>query len=292
MRRMCRYCLRLLIAIGLLATVRTEIAVAQKLQVVVQPRPAGDKTDPRLADVGQVTKLLVELTNEFRRQENLPPLAVNRELDKAAQGFADFMAGSDKYGHTADDREPAERIAAAGYDYCLIQENIAYLSSTAGFDTRELADRLFAGWKKSPDHRRHLLEPLTSEIGVAVAYSTKSTRYYGVQEFGRPKSAQIVVELSNPTTRAVTYRIDDMEFTLEPRFTRRHKRCTPPSLEITGYEASDGKPIVMHPATGDRYVVVSDADGRLRIEKGKLEIDEPKPASLEKPASPEIEAAR
>ena len=181
------------------------------------------------------------------------------------------MATAEKYGHTADGRRPAERVDAAGYDYCLVDENIAWLFQTRGFSTEQLARQLFDSWQQSPEHRENLLNPHLGEIGVSVARSAKTGRYYGVQEFGRPKSEQIDFEIRNSTDAELTYRLDGKRFTLGPRFGRQHKRSIPPVLEIAGYVDSAGNKVTLNPATGDRFVARRDSNDQLAIDNVRRE---------------------
>src|SRR5689334_5509031 len=85
------------------------------------------------AEVEQVERLIIDKTNQFRREQGLDPVARERALDRAAQEFAAYMARHDKYGHEADGRKPSERARAHGYDYCLVSENISYQHSSADF---------------------------------------------------------------------------------------------------------------------------------------------------------------
>jgi hypothetical protein len=98
---------------------------------------AAEGQERRGPDLPQVQEQIVELTNELRRREGLEPLHVNSELNEAAGYFADYMARTDKYGHTADGRTPADRASAHGYDYCLVLENIAYVFRSAGYPTEQ-----------------------------------------------------------------------------------------------------------------------------------------------------------
>lgn len=101
-----------------------------------------------------------------------------------------LMAKTDKYGHTADGRQSSERARSHGYDYAVLAENIAYQYSSAGFTPVELARRFTKGWGESPSHRKNILTAEITEIGVAVARSAASGRYYAVELLGRPKIAR------------------------------------------------------------------------------------------------------
>ena len=65
------------------------------------------------------------MTNAFRRQEESQP-GPAPQLASAARYFADFMARTGKFGHSADGSEPAARAKRFGYEYCIVSENIAY----------------------------------------------------------------------------------------------------------------------------------------------------------------------
>src|SRR5688572_23814457 len=60
-------------------------------------------------DRAKVADLVVRRTNEFRKAEGRSPVTVEKKLTEAAQGFADYMAKTDRYGHTADGTRPADR---------------------------------------------------------------------------------------------------------------------------------------------------------------------------------------
>src|ERR1700733_13559893 len=74
----------------------------------------------RRPDLARVEALVIEGTNEFRRQEHLGEVSRNARLNEAAREFAAFMARTGKFDHDADGRKPAERALAHGYKYCFI----------------------------------------------------------------------------------------------------------------------------------------------------------------------------
>ena len=143
------------------------------------------------ANLSQVEKLIVAKTNEFRQEQGRAAVKTNPQLTETVREFAAFMARTDKYGHEADGKQPADRASEHKYDYCVIAENIAYEYSSEGFATADLAARLVEGWKKSPGHRKNMLDPDVTETGMAVAHREKSGKYYAVEMFGRPRSAAI-----------------------------------------------------------------------------------------------------
>jgi hypothetical protein len=216
-------------------------------------------------DLAQVARRLTGLTHEFRQAEGHQALHINPQLTAAAQDFADFMAQTGKYGHTADGNHPSARAKQHGYDHCAVAENIAYQSSTEGFTAEELAQGFFQGWKQSPGHRQNMLDPAVTDAGVAVARGEQTGNYYAVQMFGQPASERIEFQLSNQTSVAIQYSIGDRMFTLPPRSTRTHQQCRAAGL-IVHWPAGQEQPTV-RPDDRDRYAIVREDGGQFRLRK-------------------------
>jgi uncharacterized protein YkwD len=168
----------------------------------------GAKRTAPVSKTERVSAAIVEKTNEFRDAQGLAPVERNKELSEAAQYFAEFMAKSGQYGHSADGNRPAERASKFGYEYCIVLENIAYQYNSAGFEEGELGAKFFEGWKESPGHRKNMLDVDVTQTGVAVAQSSDTGYYYAVQMFGRPKSQAIEFAVANQADNAVSYRIE------------------------------------------------------------------------------------
>lgn len=205
------------------------LTVSVSLAAGRQDQPAALKTL-----TNEVTARIVERTNEFRKENDLKPVAVDAKLKKTAQQFAEFMAKTSKYGHRADGRAPAERAKAAGYDYCIVRENIAYRSGPRP-NVVELTDVFVEGWIDSPGHRENMLAEFVLETGVAVAADGEG-KIYAVQLFGRPKSASIRIRITNQTEQAQTLVVsaDDSseDFEIPPRVIMNMTRCRPVRLSI------------------------------------------------------------
>src|SRR5436309_682742 len=88
-------------------------------------------------NLSQVVEQIISDTNAFRRQEGRREVGVNAELSRAAQYFANYMAQTDQYSHTADGSQPWDRAAKYGYAYCIVLENIAYQYNSADFTTQK-----------------------------------------------------------------------------------------------------------------------------------------------------------
>lgn len=132
-------------------------------------------------------KVIAE-TNALRRQNRRAPLAPEKQLTVLAQNHARNMARQDRFGdgdkngHILDGRGFEDRIKASGYPYARVAENVGYQ-----LNKPDAAAAMMAAWKKSTGHRRNMLNPEVTEIGVGAAQGA-SGRWYFVQIFGRRQS--------------------------------------------------------------------------------------------------------
>ncbi|MEX0938566.1 MAG: CAP domain-containing protein [Pirellulales bacterium] len=143
---------------------------------------------------------------------------------------------------------------------CYVAENIAYQYESLGFSTEELARQLIEGWKKSPEHRANMLSTAAQEIGVAVARSDKTGHWYGVQMFGRPRSAAIEFRIVNRSGIMASYAIAERTFELPPRYARTHLSCQLPTIEFQ-MPNKEGGPKTVQASGGDRFVLVNEGEG-------------------------------
>lgn len=235
----------------------------------IEPPATPESPHASKPDLEQVDALILQLTNEFRRTEGRHEVQSNAQLTDTARYIAEYMARTDKFGHFADENTPAGRARKHGYVYCLLNENIAYAFNSSGFPTKELAQEFVEGWKKSPGHRRNMLDPEVTETGVSVAHSSKTGYYYAVQMFGRPVSQRIEFRITNKADTAVEYRLGDRTYSLPPRYTRTHQQCRPSELTVQppreGAKGTPGTSQTVKPADGSRYVIEQGPDGDLRV---------------------------
>lgn len=217
------------------------------------------------ADLGEAGLSIARRTNDFRAENGLPRLQPSGPLERAAEGFAQYMASTDRYGHAADGSQPAERAQARGYEYCLVSENISYQFHSDGFATEELARRFVEGWKSSPGHRRNMLAPDVVHMATAVARSARTGRYYGVQMFGRPRDRSIEFRIASVARGPVRYRIDAEDFTLGSGQERVHTVCKPPTVTFEDAVNVEGR--TFRPSNGDRLRVEGDRRLVVRVER-------------------------
>lgn len=150
------------------------------------PSPSGAAT---AAEVSAVEQRLIEETNAFRRANRLTALRPSARLINIAQAHARNMARQDRYGdsdkngHVLDGHSIEYRIKTGGYAFARVTENVGFQ-----LNRKDAVASMMDGWKRSPGHRRNMLEADVIEFGVGVAQG-RSGRWYFVQVFGRPASS-------------------------------------------------------------------------------------------------------
>lgn len=225
---------------------------------------------PTLPDVAKTEIAIVEMTNDFRAKYKLGAVKPDAKLINAARAFAAHLARTGKFAHDGDGREPAQRAANAGYQYCFIAENLALNQSSAGFDTRELARQMVEGWINSPGHRKNLLAEHATDTAVAIAKGPdRDPKYIAVQLFGRPKTLAFEFQISNSTGGPVRYSFGGKAHELKAGVAAMHTACTPDDITFEGpivaaagkapasrYQAADGQIFVLEKAPGGYSVEV------------------------------------
>jgi hypothetical protein len=137
---------------------------------------------------------VVELVNEIRVEQSLPPLKRIQALDQAARYHAADLGVDDYFDHNTFDRVAGELVAVcdtwsriSNYYSGATGENIA-----AGYVTPEA---VVEGWMDSDGHRMNILNPNSWEIGVGYYTGEGTFPDYWVQDFGkRPGVYPLVID--------------------------------------------------------------------------------------------------
>lgn len=119
------------------------------------------------------------LINDYRQQNGLQPLAINEQIQNAAEWMSTDMGQNAYFSHTDSlGRNPWVRMADFGYGYSTSKgENIA-----AGYTS---AQSVFNGWKNSPGHNTNMLNSSFKVMGIARVYTAGSPYgYYWTNDFG------------------------------------------------------------------------------------------------------------
>lgn len=127
---------------------------------------------------------IITLTNEERGHEGLSSLSADPLLTAMAEEKAKDMIARQYFAHESPDGVDVSGLADKfGYQYRYIGENLALgdLGTSVGVVT---------GWMNSPGHRKNILNPNYTEIGVAAVRGPLNSEgrdvWYAVQEFGDP----------------------------------------------------------------------------------------------------------
>ncbi len=211
-------------------------AVAQEVSVGKAASDSQSPEDPAAEQIAdEVRQKIFQRVNEYRREQGLAALSQDSDLRKASADFAAYMSETDRYGHNADGNTPAQRAESAGYDYCVVRENIAYRTNTGEVNVDELTDVLVQGWIDSPPHKKNIVADYVTETGVGVATQDGVT-YFAVQLFGRPRSEAFRITITNRSDQMRTLAVESDgnrdQFEIGPRMRFQMTRCLPTQLRL------------------------------------------------------------
>jgi len=131
-----------------------------------------------LKDLGKVREAMLARVNAERAVAGVPPFGLHPLLNSAAQGHAEDMLNRSYYRHESPEgATPRNRAEAQGYTAEMVGENI----SRGPLSVDEVVD----GWMRSTEHRRNLLHPRFTELGIGLAVGNRTALW--VQSFGRPR---------------------------------------------------------------------------------------------------------
>jgi hypothetical protein len=220
---------------------------------------------PVTPDIAAAEAAIVEMTNAFRAEQKLQPVRQDPKLVAAARAYARKLGGYEHLSHTADGSTPSARIAAAGYRYCQVGENLASIFDSQGFDAQDYAERAIKGWEESPGHRKNMMLPYVTEIGVGVARaSANEPKYIAVQLFGRPETTKYTFKITNTSGREVAYAFEEQANTVSPREIITHSACLPGTIEfdtgektgaVSRYATRAGQVFTVKPGVGGAVTV-------------------------------------
>jgi uncharacterized protein YkwD len=135
--------------------------------------------DQFAVDSDKLSTWILKETNAYRQKKGVPGLILEPAIARVAQEYAEFLARTNKSGHTADGRDPSQRLGNHGITYCGVWENFFEYSSAPKIAPWEtVAAQAMQDWKQSPGHRRNLLRDHAAHIGVGLAGWTHEGKHY------------------------------------------------------------------------------------------------------------------
>ena len=146
------------------------------------------------------TELLAD-TNMNRAASDEAALHLNTALDNAAQAKANSMVTLNYWSHdTPSGQPPWVFINAAGYNYSVAGENLAY-----GFNASQ---DVLTAWMGSPEHRANILNTTYKDVGFGIANSTdyqnNGPETVVVAEYGAPAATVASTAQSTQSTSTNT----------------------------------------------------------------------------------------
>jgi uncharacterized protein YkwD len=145
--------------------------------------PVGGPASPPAGPTGSPATIaadIIRYTNDARARNGLPAFRTSSRLMEAARIHAEQMSTHQRDEHTiANARYPTmqTRLAAVGYEYSRAAENVAW--------NQRSAQQVVNTWMSSSGHRANILNAQLTEIGAAMARSSKGEPYW-IQVFGTP----------------------------------------------------------------------------------------------------------
>lgn len=143
-----------------------------------------------LKTLPEVRVYALQLVNQDRAANRLPPLVPDPLLDKVAQYHAQDMLNRGYFAHNSPDGQtPRDRyLMFGGSQYGGVGENIyLYQDLRVPGISYELTRMFQEGWMQSPGHRQNILRPQFVGFGYGVAYGP-GAKQLAVQMFSSPPS--------------------------------------------------------------------------------------------------------
>ena len=141
------------------------------------PRPAAQATKTPIASTGDYTTFdstmqeqkLLNLLNEDRAKNGLPPLTLDPELSRLAQLKSSDMNSNHYFAHESPTYGNASQMLSAfGYDYQGVGENIAHHANV---------EKAEAAFMSSDGHRSNILGSQWDKVGIGIAYDANGNVY-------------------------------------------------------------------------------------------------------------------
>ena len=129
--------------------------------------PKGALSDRDYSQTKLDPNVVLELVNQYRKQNNLKAVKLNAELSEAAKNHSRDLAKWDRISHFGSDgSNPWDRVKRTGYNARLAAENVGTGQVTI--------EEVFKGWKESPGHNKNLLLADAEHMGIALVQEPKT----------------------------------------------------------------------------------------------------------------------
>jgi uncharacterized protein YkwD len=166
-----------------------------KLTPTTKPTPAASTSAPSKSASSAsgydkrtdwANAVLDELNSE-RAAHGLSALKLNSKLVDSAHTHNLDMAKADKLSHQlSGEAALGSRVSAAGYQWSMVGENIAYNSSRSGSGVLALQTAMYNEKPPNDGHRQNILNSKFVDVGIDVISDSVHGKVWLVTDFGRP----------------------------------------------------------------------------------------------------------
>lgn len=140
--------------------------------------PGQKVTVPLLTEVKQVENEVVRLVNEQRAKNGLRALSNDWQIARVARVKSEEMRDKNYFSHTSPTYgSPFDMMKAFNISYSTAGENIAKGQQTA--------QAVVTAWMNSPGHRKNILQPNFTHLGVGYTKDARGTTYWTQMFVGR-----------------------------------------------------------------------------------------------------------
>lgn len=151
--------------------------------VTTQASSCSTSTKSVTLSIDQQVVTMFGLINQYRLQKGLPTVTADVTLSTISAWMAKDMAANDYFSHTDSlNRSFPQRMLQMGYG-CWYSGEILEWNSGWGA-TGESPALVLNDWNLSPSHRAILIDPNFKAVGIALAYSQTTGKFYWVADFG------------------------------------------------------------------------------------------------------------
>lgn len=121
------------------------------------------------SDFGSCEKLIFYLSNSCRGINGVSSVMYSKRVSKASRSHSEDMAQYDYFSHESKSgANPGDRLDKYGISYNAYGENIAAGQRMSVYDFND-------GWYNSEGHRKNMLNPIYTHIGLGMAYNEASS---------------------------------------------------------------------------------------------------------------------
>lgn len=142
-------------------------------------------------DVKIIDSKLFDKINAIRVQNKFETLKRDKDLDKAAENHAEYIASKEVLDHVQKEnpktKELVDRVKIfSNNKYSMVAENLLFTSipkNTIDYDV--FVDKMKTLWVKSPNHLKNIKNSEYNCTGFGFALNKSKTKIFVVQVFGK-----------------------------------------------------------------------------------------------------------